>query len=154
MTKSVKYIRMMWTQRISHGPDVEEILYMPIAVAVESKPTVATALKEIGQIIKYAKSGVYDSVFVRLETPPRTGSAELRILMEVARQHGIGIVLGGDTYAPLTGSESILLWAPLKLHGDPAMLYQKRRKMKYIIRNTSTVEAQLRDLLFSRRYFK
>lgn len=143
----------MWKQRGSHGPDVEMILYMPIAVAVESKPTVDVALKEIGQVIKYARSGMYDAVLVRLENPPRTGSAELRTLIDAAKQHGIGIVLGGETYAPLTGFEQVLVRAPLGLHGNPVALYQKRGKMKVVSRDISTIEEQLKDLSCFRRYF-
>jgi len=144
---------MMWKPRGSHGPDVEMILYVPIAVAIESKPTVDVALKEIGQVIKYARSGMYDAVLVRLEKPPGANNAGLRTLMDIARQQGIGIVLGGGTHAPLIGSERVLIKALLELHGNPVLLYQKRKKMSIIYRNVDTVEEQLKDLSCFRRYF-
>lgn len=153
MTKAVKYTRIMWKQRGSHGPDVEMILYMPIAIAVESKPTVDVALKEIGQVIKYARSEMYDAVLVRLENPPRTNSPELRTLIDVAKQHGVGIVLGGETYAPLTGFEQVIVRAPLRLHGNPVALYQKRWKMKIVSKDVSDIEEQLKDLSNFRKYF-
>ncbi|RLF66212.1 MAG: hypothetical protein DRN26_04325 [Thermoplasmata archaeon] len=129
------------------------ILYMPVAIAVESKPTADVALKEIGQVIKYAGSGMYDAVFVRLENPHRTGNTELRTLIDVAKQLGIGVVLGGEAYAPLTGFEQVLVGAPLRLYGNPVALYQKRREMNVVSRDISTIEEQLKDLSCFRRYF-
>lgn len=128
------------------------ILFIPIVVAVESKSTASVALKEIHQVIKYARSGVYDAVLLRLENSPGTDSAELRNLIDVAKKHGIGIVLGGEAYTPLTGFEQILAEATLRLHGNPVDLYEKRGGMK-IVNKVGTIEDQLKDLSRFRRYF-
>ena len=153
MTKAIKYVRMMWRKRGSHGPDVEMILYIPVTIAVESKPTADVALREIGQVIKYARSGVYDAVLLRLEGSERSCNAELRDLIEVAKQHGIGVVLGGEAYAPLIGIEQVLVGARLGLHGDPVALHQKRREMTTVSREVSCAEELLKDLSCFRDYF-
>ena len=143
---------MLWKPRKTRGPDVEMIIYIPIAIALESKPTADAALKEIGQVIKYLKKGIYDAVLLRLESPPRDNS-ELRTLIEVAKKYGIGIILGGKTYAPLMGFEDVLVEAQLRLRGNPALLYQRRGRMEVLNKHANTVKDQLEDLSCFRKYF-
>lgn len=153
MPNIVEYTQVMWKPRKSHGPDVEMIIYIPIVVAVESKLTVDVALKEIGQVIKYARTRLYDAVLIRLEHPPADSNAGLRTLIDVAEQHGIGIILGGSTYAPLTGSEQVIAKALLGLQGDPVLLYRRRGGMNILSKRADNTEDQLKDLSHFRKYF-
>ena len=51
--------------RKSWSPDVTMIIFIPVAVAIESKRAVATAKKELRQAIEYADSGRYDASSLR-----------------------------------------------------------------------------------------
>jgi len=97
----------MWRPKRSWGPDVEIVLLLPVAVAVESKRTAANAFDNIDQIIGYSQSGRYDALILRLEEAPRE-SEELRRLSDVLSKYGIGIVVGGGAHSPLSGAEEIL----------------------------------------------
>ncbi|MCC6014673.1 MAG: hypothetical protein LM564_03095, partial [Desulfurococcaceae archaeon] len=94
----------MWRSKRSWGPDVEMMVLLPVAVAVESKHTVADAYEKLGQLINYSLSDMYDAVVLRLEEAPRS-SEELKKLADVVGEYGIGVVVGGEPYSPLSGAE-------------------------------------------------
>jgi len=130
LSNKVEYLRMLWNQRGSHGPDVEAVMLIPIAVAVESKRTSSVALKEIGQVINYVESGLYDSVFINIEDEPSQDDEDFKRLLNHAQRLGVGILVGGEEYsAPHQyGEKQVRLKAVLDLQGDPLALLQERQK--------------------------
>jgi hypothetical protein len=63
----VEPFQILWRVKKSWGPDVEMILPLPIAVAVESKNTFGQALEDFDQIIGYRTAKRYDAVILRVE---------------------------------------------------------------------------------------
>lgn len=129
------------------------IIYLPIAIAIESKPIVSVALKEIGQVINYTATNLYDAVFIRIESTVWSENNELQMLENVAELHGIGIIAGGETYAPITNKDKIIQPAFLSLKGDPAKLYQKGCGMTLISQLADDFSLQITDLMHFRRIF-
>jgi len=122
------------------------VLLLPVAVAVESKRTVADAFSKVGQIIGYSQSGRYDALILRLEEAPG-GSEELGGLSDVLSKYGVGIVVGGEAYSPLSGTEEILQRALLSLSSNPLEL------LKDMGLSAQSLSASLDALLLFRKYF-
>jgi hypothetical protein len=118
------HIEIIWRSKKSRGPDVEMILPLPFTVAIESKNTVAEALDDFGQIIRYIESKKYDSVIIKiLEFNDRQDDSEkYKTLQELADRFKVGILIGEDPYAPLMGNEKVLKKSGLSLYSDPAEL--------------------------------
>jgi len=138
----------MWRCRRARGPDVELLLPLPIAIAIESKRTAADALDKVSQVISYAMSGRYDAVFLRLDVPSKEGDEDLKRLKAIVGPHGIGIIVGGYPYSPLTELEALLQKAFLGLNSDPLDL------IKDMGSSIHTMEVSLDSLLLLRKYFK
>jgi hypothetical protein len=115
----VERCRILWRARGSWGPDVEMVLPLPVTVAVEAKNTVGDALGDLDQLIGYARKEIYDATILRI-LHPGGREDDLKKLLGVAREYGIGVVVGGDAYSPLMGAEEVLLRACLRLTSKPA----------------------------------
>jgi hypothetical protein len=115
----VERLRILWRAKESRGPDVEMVLPLPITVAVEAKNTVGDVLGDLDQLIGYARNESYDATILRVL---RLGGREddLKKLLGAVREYGIGVVVGGDAYSPLMGTERVLLRACLRLTSEPA----------------------------------
>lgn len=152
MVKVVKNIELagkLWKYNKTRGPDVEELLFVPLFVAVESKKTAADALASLQQIVGYAKSRSYDAVILRLEEdPPRDQYYES--LVHQIKKQGIGLVVGGGPYTPLTGSEEIMLKARVNFR---ARLTRELSEMQLIKLSVQSEEDFVNHLLFARKYF-
>jgi len=122
------------------------LLLLPVAVAVESKRTVADALSKVGQLISYSQSERYDALILRLEEAPKEDE-ELGTLVDVLGKYGIGIVVGGEPYSPLTGAEEILQRASLNLRSNPLELLEDMGL------SAQSLAISLNTLLPFRRYF-
>jgi hypothetical protein len=122
------------------------VLLLPVAVAVESKHTVADAYEKIGQLIDYSLNDMYDAVVLRLEEAPRS-SEELKKLADVVDRYGIGVVVGGEPYSPLSGAEEVLRRALLTLRANPLKLLEDMGL------SARSISASLDTLLTLRRYF-
>lgn len=118
------HIEMIWRPKKSRGPDVEMILHLPVTVAIESKNTVAEALDDFGQIIRYIESKKYDSVFIKIleDSDRQDDSEKYETLLRQADKHNVGILIGEDPYAPLMGNEKVLKRSRLSLNSNPAEL--------------------------------
>lgn len=125
---------------------MEMMVLLPVAVAVESKHTVADAYEKLGQLINYSLSDMYDAVVLRLEEAPRS-SEELKKLADVVGEYGIGVVVGGEPYSPLSGAEEVLGKALLTLRGNPLKLLEDMGL------SARSISASLDTLLTLRRYF-
>jgi len=141
-----EFSQIVWRSKRSWGPDVEMVLLLPVAVAVESKRTAADAFSSVGQIVSYSQSGRYDALILRLEEAPRE-SEELGGLLDVLSKYGVGIVVGGEAYSPLSGTEEILQKALLSLSSDPLEL------LKDMGFSAQSLSASLDALLSFRKYF-
>ena len=144
--KVFEFGRIVWRSKRSWGPDVEMLLLLPVAVAVESKRTVADALSKVGQLISYSQSERYDALILRLEEAPKEDE-ELGTLVDVLGKYGIGIVVGGEPYSPLTGAEEILQRASLNLRSNPLELLEDMGL------SAQSLAISLNTLLPFRRYF-
>jgi len=122
------------------------VLLLPVAVAIESKRTVADAFSKVGQIIGYSQSWRYDAVILRLEEAPRE-SEELRRLSDVLSKYGVGIVVGSGAHSPLSGAEEVLQKALLSLSSDPLELL---KDMGFL---AQSMNVPLNALFSFRRYF-
>jgi len=142
----VEFGRIVWRSKRSRGPDIEMMLLLPVAVAVESKHTVADAYEKIGQLIDYGLNDMYDAVFLRLEEAPRSGE-ELKKLVDVVDRYGIGVVVRGEPYSPLSGAEEVLRRALLTLRANPLKLLEDMGL------SARSISASLDTLLTLRRYF-
>ena len=122
MSNSIEMYKMMWRSKGSRGPDVEMILPLPITVAIESKNTIAEALEDFDQIIRYSTK--YDAIFIRLlkYNTRQDVKEKYKILQSLADRYRIGILIGEDPYSPLMGSEEVLKRSRLSLNSDPAEL--------------------------------
>jgi hypothetical protein len=100
------------------------VLPLPITVAVEAKNTVGDALGDLDQLIGYARNEIYDATILRILYP---GGREddLKELLGEARRYGIGVVVRGDPYSPLMGTEEMLLKACLRLTSEPAEVVKR-----------------------------
>lgn len=139
--------RIVWRGKRARGPDVEMVFPLPIAVAIESKHTVADAYDKVGQVIDYALSGKYDAIFLRLEVPPEEGDEDFERLKSVIGTYGIGVVVGESPYSPLTESQMILQKASLCLRSNPSELI---RDMGL---SAQSLKASFDQLSLLRKYF-
>jgi len=156
LSNKVEYIRMLWNQRGSHGPDVEAVMLIPIAVAIESKRTSRDAVDGIGQVINYMESGLYDSVFINIEDEPSQDDKDFKLLLDRAQEMGVGILVGGEEYsAPHQyGEKQVRLKAVLDLQGDPLALLQERQKyMRELRVAEESTESYIGALSSYRRIF-
>ena len=120
--KLVESYQIVWRAKKARGPDVEMVFPLPIAVAIESKHSVADAYDNVGQVVGYALSRKYDAVFLRLEVPPKEGDEDFKKLKSVIGAHGIGVVVGESTYSPLIEPQMVLQRASLRLRSNPLEL--------------------------------
>ncbi|MEM4469045.1 MAG: hypothetical protein QXS32_08285 [Candidatus Nezhaarchaeales archaeon] len=129
MSNNLELIQMLWRYKKTRGPDVEAVIFLPIVVAIESKRTARAAFDSFAQIVTYAKDEKYDAVLLRLEENPDKDSLNENFI-ELTRNYGIGVIVGGETYAPLSGSEEVLLKARLRLRSSPtAELYKEMQQV-------------------------
>jgi hypothetical protein len=145
--KVVKRQQILWRARGSWGPDVEMVLPLSVTVAVEAKNTVGDALGDLDQLIGYARNRVYDATILRI-LHPRGREDDLKKLLGAVRGYGIGVVVGGDAYSPLMGTERVLLRACLRLTSEPAEVI---REMGLAAR---ALEMPLSMLIEMRKFFE
>lgn len=148
---NIEYIKMLWKSKRSHGPDVETILFLPIAIAVESKRSVDVALDDIAQIIRYAEDKNYDSVILRLEKSPEE-SRSFNMLLNLIKEYGVGIVIGEDPHAPLSGSDDVLLRAQVRIR--TSSLTRLCEGMQMVAMKAGSIEDLVEDLSFFRKFFR
>jgi len=144
----VESFQILWRAKKSRGPDVEMILPLPIAVAVESKNTFGQALGDFDQIIGYRTAKKYDAVILRVERWVERDREELELVLEQAGKLGIGVVVNGYSYSPLMGTEKVLARACLDLASDPGELIREMQPAPQILR------MPLDRLLVFREFFK
>jgi len=150
MSNNMETYKMMWRSKESRGPDVEMILPLPITVAIESKNTIAEALEDFDQIIRYSESDKYDAIFIRLlkYNTRQDVKEKYKILQSLADRYKVGILIGEDPYSPLMGSEEVLKRSRLSLNSDPAELLKS-------MGSRALIRAVLLDKLVSfRRLFE
>lgn len=146
-------VPLIWRGKGSHGPDVEAVLLIPLVVAVESKPSVTTALNQIGQILRYKESGVYDSVILRLQGEPRD-KKDLDILKRYANENGVGIVIGKGPHDP-PGRDKVILPAKLDFKGNPYKFFTENRvSFREDITEEQDLADALKHLVANRKYFR
>jgi len=150
MSKLVEQNRIVWRSKKARGPDVEMVFFMPVSIAIESKHTVADALDKASQVIGYVQSKRYDAVFLRLENPPEKENRDLKSLKDIIGKYGIGIIIGGDPYSPLTGSEKVLQKASLNLCSNPSELLRDMSFSSQILSMPKETSANSSSL---RKYF-
>ena len=148
MSNTVESCQLIWRAKKSKGPDVEMIVHLPVAVAVESKNTLGDALGDFDQVISYKRSRKYDATILRIERCIEKEGEKLEQLLKLASTHGVGVVVGGHRYSPLMGGERVLLQAPLHLTSDPVEVLRRSGSATQILR------MPLDKLLIFRRYFK
>jgi hypothetical protein len=150
MSNYIEMYRMIWRSKESRGPDVEMVLPLPVTVAIESKNTIAEALEDFGQIIRYSESNKYDAVFIRLlkYNNRQDIKEKYKILQSLAGRYRVGILIGEDPYSPLMGNEEVLERSFLSLNSDPAELL-KSMGSRALIRTVP-----LDKLVSFRRLFK
>jgi len=148
LSNLVEKTQILWRKKESAGPDVELILPLPIAVAVESKNTFGQALKDFAQIIGYQATKKYDAVILRVERLREEERNSLKLVLDQATKLGIGVVVGGYSYSPLMGSEKVLARAHLDLTSDPGKL------AKDMGRALQKLELSLDKLLSFRKFFE
>lgn len=141
----------MWRPKKSRGPDVEAIIFLPVVVAVESKRTADGALDKVAQIISYAEDKSYDAVILRLEENPEEAKSYDKLVNLIGR-YGVGVVVGGDPYAPLSGSEEVLLKARMKLRPSPAL--ELHSEMQQVVVSTEDVGKLVEKLSLYRKFFE
>jgi len=130
----VESSQILWRVNKSWGPDVEMILPLPIAVAVESKNTFGQALEDFDQIIGYRAAKKYDAVILRVEKRVEGDRDELELVLEQAGKLGIGVVVNGYSYSPLMGTEKVLARACLDLASDPSELIRRMQPASQILK--------------------
>ncbi len=144
-------IELVWRNLEARGPDVEVLLFIPTAIAVESKRTLYATLNSLDQIIGYATSSLYDAVIVRVMEPPSKDELQRA---QVLLRYGVGIVVGEDEYAPLGYRDQIIERAVLKMNGDPLELYRGMAgRVNIVERSFSDLEDALKASSYRRRYF-
>ncbi|MGC9021418.1 MAG: hypothetical protein ACP5KE_09460 [Candidatus Methanodesulfokora sp.] len=143
---------ILWRSLASGGPDVEMIMFVPVAIAVESKRTLTAALDDLDQIIGYVAGSLYDAVILRLRNYP--GEEELRKAEPLIRR-GVGIVIGEDDYAPLGHFDRVLFSADLKMRGNVIEIFRRMggtaNLAEYSLNN---IEDALTRLSSLRRFFQ
>jgi len=134
MSILVESSQILWRVNKSWGPDVEMILPLPIAVAVESKNTFGQALEDFDQIIGYRAAKKYDAVILRVEKRVEGDRNELELILEQAGKLGIGVVVNGYSYSPLMGTEKVLTRACLDLASDPSEVVRRMQHASQILK--------------------
>jgi len=134
MSISVEPSQILWRVNKSRGPDVEMILPLPIAVAVESKNTFGQVLEDFDQIIGYRAAKKYDAVILRVEKRVEGDREELKLVLEQAGKLGIGVVVNGYSYSPLMGTEKVLARAHLDLASDPSEVVRRMQSASQILK--------------------
>jgi hypothetical protein len=134
MSILVESSQILWRVNKSWGPDVEMILPLPIAVAVESKNTFGQALEDFDQIIGYRAAKRYDAVILRVEKRVEGDRDELELVLEQAGKLGIGVVVNGYSYSPLMGTEKVLARACLDLASDPSEVIRRMQHASQILK--------------------
>lgn len=148
MTIDVKNRQIIWRAKESQGPDVEQILLLPVTLAIESKNTAGDAIGDSEQIISYIESKQYDAVFLRIIKYSEQREKEIDDLLNFVERYGIGLIEGGDSYSPLMWAERVLRKASLHLNSDPIKLARKMGA------NAQTMSLPLNKLCEFRKYFK
>lgn len=146
--ENVEFVKKLWKENRARGPDVEEILIIPLFIAIEDKRTARKAFDDIAQIIGYAESGRYDAVIIRLEESPEADQSYKR-LVNLAKMYGVGIVAGGSPYNPLGGSEEVLLKAKISFREKTVPEIPELRSIKIRVQG----EEELVKHLFAFRRF-
>jgi|GEM_PF-2121611 hypothetical protein len=134
MSILVESSQILWRAKKSWGPDVEMILPLPIAVAVESKNNFGQALEDFDQIIGYRMAKKYDAVILRVEKRVEGDRDKLKLVLEQAGRLGIGVVVNGNSYSPLMGTERVLARACLDLASDPSELIRGMQSASQILK--------------------
>jgi hypothetical protein len=148
MSNLIEKAQILWRKKESRGPDVELILPLPVAVAVETKNTFGQALEDLDQIIGYQATKKYDAVVLRVERLIEEEKNPLKLVLDQATKLGIGVVVGGYSYSPLMGTEKVLARAHLDLISDPGKL------AKEMGRALQKLELSLDKLLSFRKFFE
>jgi hypothetical protein len=139
---------IVWRTKKARGPDVEMVCFLPITVAIEVKHTVADAIDKVSQIINYALNEKYDAVFLHMEEASMGKNEDFSLLESIISKYGIGIIVGGALYHPLTGSQKILRKASLNLRSNPLDL------LRDMGLSAQSLSAPADVLLSLRKYFK
>lgn len=96
---------LIWKPRKSSGPDVEQMILVPVLVAVEDKDTPRQAVSDIGQILRYLPR--YDAVFVRVFDWVDGRAANM--LVELAAKHGLGVIVEDKPYEPIGPGSNFII---------------------------------------------